>query len=306
MKLIRPNTRDWTKFEEIWNQLHTSGIVITDVYALCNPILAASFANYREILRQRMADSPSIFNKRDWTFNDTGETLRHRMYTNQKFCSLAEQYSWNEKGGQPENVPIIPALHGTDKDVGMSIASKGFSAIASLDEGFYGKGIYFTSYGHYAVPYFISKKNPVLLISLCVFGNAYPVIEAADSPNTFLGKPIKSGYQSHFVLTDSQGKPVLTDQLGVGLEYNEFVVAQESQVVAVYMICISNKLQDMKKMEKLTVARKLPALQRHAQRHDLSMVSLSESRDTLPITPPVIPTLPVEQNHLIAKSYERI
>ena len=101
-------------------------------------------------------------------------TLFLRSYTYEVYSSLVSKWSWNnhqEDDGEGEDegkieeghvpnvcvrliqlllthflqVPIIIMAHGTSFEVGKSIASKGFATLASLDAGFYGKGIYFTS-----------------------------------------------------------------------------------------------------------------------------------------------------------------
>jgi len=223
--------------------LHTEGIHIESVYALCNPILASQFSNHREILQQRHRESPVLFNRRDWILLQKGSQLR--SYAHARYMELGTKYAWND----PDDlVPIVPVVHGTDYDIGLSIAAQGFCALASLDAGFYGKGIYFTTFTNYAIPYFIKKTRPAVLVSLGVFGNAYPVIEAATAEGSLLGQPIMSGYQSHYVVTKKDGTPI-TDTHGT--EYNELVVSQESQVVSIYLVKISTKEEDLSKMQKL-------------------------------------------------------
>lgn len=41
---------------------------------------------------------------------------------------------------------IVPVLHGTNIDSAMSICQQGFAALGKTDGGWYGKGIYFTTY----------------------------------------------------------------------------------------------------------------------------------------------------------------
>jgi len=68
---------------------------------------------------------------------------------------LVTSYTWNS---HKTEVPIIPAAHGTDLVVAKQICSSGFAALSSLDAGFYGKGIYFSSSCMYTTPYFATKK----------------------------------------------------------------------------------------------------------------------------------------------------
>ena len=251
VKKISADTKDWFRFNEIWKKMKTDGIIITEVYALCNPILGANFANYREILQQRMNDSPALFRRQDWILR-AGDS-RLRSYTNERFYELISQYTWNKN---PDKLPIVPCLHATNFDIAQSIASKGFTTLAQLDAGFYGKGMYFTTYANYAVPYFINKPDPALLVTLGTFGNVYPVIEHPLSKDNFVGQPTVSGYQSHFVLTNNTGYPI-TKQFDMDNEFNELVVAQEAQVVSIYIVRVSPDPNDKIMMKTLMKDRKL-------------------------------------------------
>lgn len=232
-------------FQRLWSKLSTDGIIVKEVYRLCNPILGASFANYRQLLSQRMRDSPDLFCRKDWLLKEDRDNLR--SYVNERYLELVKYFGFNE------GIPIIPCLHATDFNVGKSIAGKGFCALASLDAGFYGKGIYFTTYGGYTVPYFINREDPAILISLGVFGNAYPVIENPTEKDSFVGVPTMSGYQSHFVVTNDQGYPI--KKKNGKIEYNELVVSQESQVVAIYLVRVSNNKNDKLMMKDLIKSR---------------------------------------------------
>lgn len=229
MRVIDAND---ASFREIWDRLSVSDIPIGKVHALCNPMLGASFSNYRSILRQRMTENAILFCKQDWRLRDGNSGLR--SYTHERYLQLAEYFSWNDP---EETVPIIACLHATDFATAKSIASKGFCALATLDEGFYGKGIYFSTYGSYVAPYCIGKAQPAILVNLVVGGNAFPIIEAATDRSGFLGKPTVSGYQSHFVLTKSDGTPITREHTQD--EFNEIVLGQEAQVVPIYLVSVA-------------------------------------------------------------------
>jgi len=115
-----------------------------------------------------------------------------------EYNKLVTRHDWNT----PDDItPLLIVAHGTDLGVGWTIASNGFAALATLDAGFYGKGIYFTTYVKYTIPYCCSKSNPAILICLLLPGNPFPVCEDPSKPESFLGQPIQSGYQSHYVRT---------------------------------------------------------------------------------------------------------
>lgn len=54
---------------------------------------------------------------------------------------------------QQSQVPLIFCAHGTEFALGMSIAANGFASLSTLDSGFYGKGMYFTTHAKYTIPY---------------------------------------------------------------------------------------------------------------------------------------------------------
>ena len=72
-------------------------------------------------------------------------------------------------------------------------------------EGWFGKGIYFTSELKYAEKYSElaaqqHNKRAAIVISAVITGNPFPVIEHPfQDANSFLGKTCQIGYQSHCV-----------------------------------------------------------------------------------------------------------
>lgn len=151
--------------------------------------------------------------------------------------------------GRYESTFIISSPHD-------QVAQNGFSSLAMLDEGFYGYGyvrfafgnwrlnrsMYFTSSSLYALPYYVSKENPCLVVTaiapgtilMCneaswTSGNAFPVIEHpnGDENQSLLGTPLKSGYQSHYCLTRKDGLPAEPSSEEL---FDEIVLSQEWQV----------------------------------------------------------------------------
>jgi len=134
--------------------------------------------------------------------------------------------------------PVIPTIHGTSGTSAWLIVAGGFATLSSLDAGYYGAGIYFTTSAKYAVPYFATKPDPSILISWVMVGNAYPVIEHPRKKGSLAGMIIKPGYQSHYVCTDNKGMPypkITADYQNV---YDEIVINQESQVAPAYVLML--------------------------------------------------------------------
>jgi hypothetical protein len=132
---------------------------------------------------------------------------------------------------------------GTCRDTAWKIVHTGFTTVAKKDDGFFGKGIYFTSSVDYAKFYsHITAKSSklCLILSLVIPGNIYPVTEDHEGPNSLKGQSVKGvGYQSHFtnVYPNDFG-----DKFGhvcnppTGSVYDELVVFQDAQTLPLFVI----------------------------------------------------------------------
>jgi hypothetical protein len=68
-----------------------------------------------------------------------------------------------------------------------------FLILLGLDEGYFGKGIYFTCELLYTLPYSVSKKNPAVIVAYIIPGNAFPVTEHHKGDENLMGAPIQNG-----------------------------------------------------------------------------------------------------------------
>jgi hypothetical protein len=127
-----------------------------------NPSLTSSFINHWQVTISRKRFSADQF------FRVTYGKNEQKMAVKARCDKVVEGFNWNVNGNkQTEAVPLIAALHGTDYHIaGMlvatstrcvshseKIAQTGFAALSSLDAGFFGKGIYFTSFLRYVFIY---------------------------------------------------------------------------------------------------------------------------------------------------------
>jgi len=230
-QLLQPSSEDYQTVLALFNALDGAPLApaISRIYGVINPQIATNFISHRSILTRRLEKDPNLFKKEDWR-RDSQLDLRQWMM--HQFGDLAQSLPWNRIG---ELVPIVPMVHGTDAAVCWKIIDTGFSALSSLDAGFYGCGIYFTSSAQYALPYYSTKRNPAVLICLAIPGNVYPVTEHRKDENSLIGQPIKSGYQSHYVLTTKDGNPCKQRE-APGSHFDELVLGQEAQVVPIAII----------------------------------------------------------------------
>jgi len=146
-------------------------------------------------------------------------------------------FSWNTE----TDIKIMPALHGTAEAIAENICSNGFASLALLDGGWFGQGMYFTTNALYTLTYCATRENPTIIICYAIMGNVYPVV----SNNEFLGKPLATGFDSHFVVTNPGGKTCSS-----AVKYDEIVIGQEDQVIPAYLVTldksgISSKVKDI-------------------------------------------------------------
>jgi hypothetical protein len=150
------------------NYLNGSTVVVESITAVYNPVLTTSFLNAWNVTSQRLTSSPLLFKQTPFA-----NFVEERNSVLAKYESLVANCDWNDN----LSVPIIPCCHGTGRFVAEKIAETGFAALSSLDAGYYGKGIYFTSYAVYAISYCCSQSHPALVLSWIFPGNVYAVVE---------------------------------------------------------------------------------------------------------------------------------
>ena len=133
-------------------------------------------------------------------------------------------------------------IQGTTENAAWRIAKNGFGTVATMDKGYYGQGMYFTSQIAYASKY--TQGENTFLVSLVVPGNTFPVTESPTlankkdiNPDGYLGAPCKSGYQSHYVAVNmggnNHGYPVTEDFGRAGVD--ELVVFETAQALPLFL-----------------------------------------------------------------------
>jgi len=178
----------------------------------------------------RHVNSAKTFNSKKWQFMANQEDVKKKSYVYKKFEERVAQFPWNTDAV----TPIIPVVHGTDQVFAQKICEEGFANTSMIDAGYYGSGIYFTGHSLYALPYIRTSKNPCLVVSMVIPGNPYPVTEPHKDPSrTLMGGALKSGYQSHYVLTDRQGGIAESDSTEC---YDELVIVIPYQALPVAVI----------------------------------------------------------------------
>lgn len=145
-----------------------------------------------------------------------------------------------DKVGHNREASIARVWHGCKHASVSSLVSDGFSALGRLDNGWYGKAMYFTSSAEYAAKY--TNSNGCLIMCYAVLLNPFPVI-VDDAPHgeasrnfRFYGSGNHANYQCHYIPV----APVKNDTMwnfrppidGVDdAPYDEFAIFQQADIL---------------------------------------------------------------------------
>ena len=146
-------------------------------------------------------------------------------------------------------------FQGTNENAGVKKIQNGFGIGSTKDEGYYGKGIYFTSSMEYASRYSTkTTKGKVFILSLVISGNSFPIIEHPfkyiqnengeikkyKNEKGFLGQACRPGYQSHYTIVETKGTsigyPTLKTQIDPNKTADELVIFEGNQILPLFLI----------------------------------------------------------------------
>jgi len=234
---VKPRSKEEIYLNQLKEKLDFEGLKFDKSYALVTPELAVAISIARKVQSSRMKENPSQFFNQTWK-NFPDLEIRQEIIN----CFQQKLYEWEWNVGLTLDCsPILPVVHGTDKSIALKIAQGGFASLSTLDDGYYGKGIYFSTSAKYIIPYYATKKNPTILICLIIPGNVYPITEFPQS-NNIRGLPLVNGYQSHYCVTTKGGIPFTRqDYEEQKMKYDEVVIGQETQVVPLFLLEMKRK-----------------------------------------------------------------
>jgi len=223
-KELIPQSPEHNRVKNLFdNYLFGNNLSIVKISAVYNQNLVDAFVAGQTNWIIRLDDNQKLFQQNAWKDN-----LELREWVMTEFKNRVSSFPWNEGA----NFPILPACHGTDMSKAVKICNSGFASINTLDPGFYGKGIYVTSYAEYALRYAIGN-NPCIIVAWILPGHPYPVIEHHESENTLKGGSMKPQCQSHYVRTDQMGFVFPQPRID---SYDEIVLAQENLIVPAFLL----------------------------------------------------------------------
>ena len=175
---------------------------------------------------------------------------------------LESQFAAAERDG----VRVLPLWHGCSAAVADEIMSKGPAALATLDAGYFGAGIYFTPQPEYAAAYPAEVLDgnttgvceAALLLCAVSVGSVYPVTWKDDynskttdtekDKSKYFGKPLHSGCDAHHALVDrTVGFQAAKVDTPLQHHFEEVVVSQDAQVLPIAKVLVEVDRAAMKK-----------------------------------------------------------
>jgi len=187
-----------------------------------NDALSQAFLWAQSVLRQRCC-APAVFGPK-WQDEDDPKQLARlpdREWTMRQLEAVCQRAS--PMHNEAESHKLLLVFHCTSRGAATKICETGFAALASIDPGYFGQGMYFTPDADYAWNVYrlpvnqnkvekeqlsadgtqetltseeLKDLEPVLLACWLVIGNAFPIHkqEGPHDPSGFLQKPQKSGW----------------------------------------------------------------------------------------------------------------
>jgi len=224
-------------FSLLWNEcFHGNNLTPLEVYAVDNSGLRQTFDQKLVRIHEKMENEPDIYARTDWIED------HHRSRIMENLSDQAHQYDHNTK----ISPPVIPMIMGVDDpDQVWRLCKHGFSNLTTIEQGYYGNGMYFSSSAEYATNLYTRLENRVVVVSWVTPGNSYPVIENPNIPReSYIGRNIKQGYDSHYALVDGTGLPLSKskvvafddDNLDLSTLYDELVISSEDQILPCYVV----------------------------------------------------------------------
>jgi len=227
----------YAKFVRLFGEMNGDISGIERVYGVNNPQLRSAFEIKRAVIEKQHLYNPGHFRKEGWSLPDSDQRKRMFLQLSSKIRSFRGEFN---DGSHPF---VVPMIHGTSENAAFRVMEGGFGTVAGLDDGYYGRGMYFTSDLRYANMYAeiqAHKAKPtgpwgsnVFLIAAVLPGNPFPVtehpfipkrdqdgkplslaqfemdptLESKDkrkrNPFGLLGQACKAGFQSHYTIVDS-------------------------------------------------------------------------------------------------------
>jgi len=202
------------------------------------------------MLTEKFVDSEWVFRKDGWRLAPDADLRRqYLVHLAEKITRFRRHFNDGSKAF------VVPVVKGISEENAHRVITGGFESIAT-EEGFFGKGLYFTSRLEYSASFAQDTSlGKAFLVSLTVPGNSFPTSEPPfvtkdptnpesgkiKNPQGSLGRPCYLGYQSNYVEVDHDGYPVTPEGMGsrnpaTDVFADELVVFDSAQVLPLFLV----------------------------------------------------------------------
>lgn len=179
---------EFRKLEEIFfkKMVATSQFEISRAYAIQNDNLKDQFFSTLHRAQNKVQEDPNSFKNELWRNGNETNGKNWREWILNKLNTFVDKFPHNKSS----MLKIIPLFHIVKKEeVAKKICETGFSPISIMDDGWFGKGIYFTTNLSYGTKYHGESNEQgefIILLTFVFLGNVYPVIENPNNSNETL------------------------------------------------------------------------------------------------------------------------
>jgi len=134
------NQELYFKFVRLFGEMNGDLAGIERVYGVNNPKLRSAFEIKRGVIEKQHLYNPGHFRKEGWrSLEDSGQRRRMFLQLSSKIRTFRGEFN---DGSHPF---VVPMIHGTTENAAFRVMEGGFGTVAGLDDGYYGRGMYFTS-----------------------------------------------------------------------------------------------------------------------------------------------------------------
>lgn len=224
----------WEKLNNlIFENMHgVENVQITKAYAIESEHLKNGFKTRIKTIHTRLKEDPDTFRNASWEKNRA--TWRKMMLDNLELYTQQFVSSYSQ-------LKIIPVFHAVKKvETAWKICASGFANLSINDDGWYGKGIYFTTNLRYAAKYYgevNDKGEYILILSYVILGSVYPCVEHPQKEREIKGKDCQKGYDAHVTyVSPSSLFPCELNSSDIHENYSEIVIFQENQCLPKYLL----------------------------------------------------------------------
>ena len=243
--LIEGGEIDKRRVLDLYERRKVPGYEVSKVEVIFNKTLVKGFEAKIQLLEQRHESAVHAPQWKTETKEKQQKEVRERVdYT---LHTEVEKYAVATR-----HVNILPMFHGTNPKLFDSIFRIGFDILASKDStdaGYFGRGLYNTSYAEYAWRVYSTGG---LVLNWVAFYSAFPVIK--EDMKTLMGSAKYGNYDAHYALVKpmNPSNPKEKVYIPVGLKdkatYDELVVFESTQVLPRYVVtlgAVGLKLQEV-------------------------------------------------------------